>query len=141
MGCGSGGCGKNGDCSTGGCNRLNVYDWLENMLPANTAENENIYEVRFKGTRKWFYRNLNSLDLTTGDFVTVESDRGYDVGVVSMGGELTRLQMKKKKIPNEEVLKIYRLANQADMDKYNEAKSKEYDALVLGRKIKNIKLI
>lgn len=121
MACGSG-------CSTG-CSRLGVTDWLENMLPPGHVEAQNIYEVKFKSTRKAFYRNVHALDLVTGDLIAVEAERGYDVGMVTMGGELVRLQMKKKKVKEDEVLKVYRHANEQDLKKLEQSRSREYGTL------------
>lgn len=117
-GCSSGGCGRNGGCATGGCNKLNTYDWLGNMLGPDTTEVNNVYEIRFKNTRKSFYRNANGLRLYIGDSVVVESDRGYDVGVLSLGGVMARLQMKKKNVnaKPEQLSKIYRKANERDLE-------------------------
>ena len=100
MGCGScgknngshsPGCKNNGSCSTGSCNKLNVYNWLTDMVLPEDYEPFNIVEVRFKGSKKQFYRNKNNLELYTGDMVVVESDIGYDVGQVSLSGELGTL--------------------------------------------------
>ena len=100
--CGSGkgtkvaGCQNNGACLTGGCNKMNVFDWLSNMeLPAD--ERFDIAEVRFKNGRKEFFRNKEKLTLITGDAVVVEVPNGHHIGYVSMQGELVRLQMQKKK--------------------------------------------
>ncbi|MDW8159025.1 MAG: regulatory iron-sulfur-containing complex subunit RicT [Bacteroidia bacterium] len=130
MGCLTG-CG----CKSAGCNFLNVHDWLSDMLPPSHSEAKNIYEVSFKSTRKGFYQNVNALNITIGDYVVVESDRGYDVGKISMGGELVRLNMKKKKINPEHVLKIYRLATAEDLKKLEELRSKEMAMLVQSRAI------
>lgn len=107
MGCGScstgscspAGCGSSGRCGTGGCNRLNTHDWLsEIMLPQGAA----VYpyaEVRFKGSRKEFFKyNPQELELFTGDWVVCEGKSGFDVGRISLKGELVRLQMLKKKV-------------------------------------------
>lgn len=134
-GCSNGGCGKKGGCSSAGCNRLNVYDWLENMLPPGSSEKDNIYEVKFKTTRKSFFRNANAIDIVTGDYVVVESDRGFDIGVVTMGGELVRLQMKKKKIDPESVQRIFRVATEEDMLKLEENRNREMPALSKTREI------
>jgi cell fate regulator YaaT (PSP1 superfamily) len=130
MGC-STGCG----CKSAGCGFLNVYDWLSDMLPPGHIEANNIYEVSFKTTRKGFYQNVNALDLTTGDKVIVESDRGYDLGRITMGGELVKLNMKKKKINPEHTLKIYRIATAEDIKKLEELRSQEDAMLVHTRSI------
>lgn len=89
-----GGCKSNGTCGTSGCNALNVYDWFKDMdLPAGHKP-FNVVEVRFKGSRKEFFRNTNNLELYTGDYVCVESSIGFDIGTVSATGEIVRLQLK-----------------------------------------------
>ncbi len=115
-------------CGTSGCNKLNVYDWLGNMQMPADYKPLNILEVRFKGSRKLFYRNPNNLDLIIGDYVVVETGTGgHDVGMVSLTGDLVRLQLKKYfiKEDSEEIKKIYRKANDVDQKKYEEAKERE----------------
>ncbi len=129
------GCDNNGACSTGGCNKMNVFDWLSNMgMPGNSSFE--IVEVRFKNGRKDFYRNTEKFDLTTGDAVVVEIPNGHHVGYVSMQGELVRLQMQKKKIANDhEIKKIYRLAHQKDLEKLEEVKKRELPTLYRTREV------
>lgn len=128
MACGSG-------CTTG-CAQLAVtLDWLDNMLPPGTPEGDNIYEIRFKSTRKGFYRNVYGLNFVTGDAVVVESERGYDVGTVSMGGELVRLQMKKKRIDPQFVGHVIRVANEQDTKRLEELRDMEKEYLVKTRAI------
>ncbi|MEL7531068.1 MAG: regulatory iron-sulfur-containing complex subunit RicT [Bacteroidota bacterium] len=136
-GCSSEGCGQNGGCATGGCNKLNTYDWLGNMLSPDKTEVDNVYEIRFKNTRKSFYRNVNGLRLYTGDCVVVESDRGYDVGSISMGGVLAELQMKKKrhKVAAEELPRIYRKAADKDVELLEKVRGREQETLVRTREI------
>lgn len=124
-----GGCNNNGSCGTGegGCNKLNVFDWLANMeLPGGQAQFD-IVEIRFKNSRKDFYRNVNNLQLQVGDVVAVEASPGHDIGVVSITGELVRLQMRKKGVQpdSEEIKKVYRKAKQNDIEKWQEAQSLE----------------
>jgi hypothetical protein len=88
----------------GGCNKMNVFDWLSNMEMPGTSSFD-IIEVRFKNGRKDFYRNTDKFDVTTGDAVVVEVPNGHHVGYVSMQGELVRLQMQKKKIVNDHEIK------------------------------------
>lgn len=143
MGCGCGtkkgekvaGCDNNGACGTGGCNKMNVFDWLSNMeMPGSSAFD--VMEVRFKNGRKDFYRNADKLDLTTGDAVVVEVPNGHHVGHVSLQGELVRLQMQKKKIPyDQEIKKIYRLAHQKDLEKLDEVKKRELPTLYRTREV------
>ncbi|HZW77675.1 MAG TPA: regulatory iron-sulfur-containing complex subunit RicT [Flavobacteriaceae bacterium] len=121
------GCKNNGVCGTDGCNKLTVFDWLSNMaLPAN-ADPFNALEVRFKNGRKEFFRNPDNLKLYIGDVVATEAGSGHDIGVVTLTGELVRVQMKKKKVPLklESLPKVYRKANQKDIDLWQELRSKE----------------
>ncbi|HRJ29525.1 MAG TPA: regulatory iron-sulfur-containing complex subunit RicT [Cyclobacteriaceae bacterium] len=129
------GCNNNGACQTGGCNKMNVFDWLSNMeMPTQDAFN--VVEVRFKNGRKDFYRNIDKLNLTTGDAVIVEIPNGHHLGYVSLQGELVRLQMQKKKIANDnEIKKIYRLAHTKDLEKFEEVKKRELPTLYRTREI------
>jgi len=129
------GCKNNGNCSSGGCNKLEVNDWLANMsLPENQARYD-IVEVRFKNSRKNFYRNSKNLSLQGGDVVVVEETSGYDVGVVSIVGELARIQVKKKETNFKplEAKKIHRIASQEDIDKWIKARSFESDLMQRSR--------
>jgi cell fate regulator YaaT (PSP1 superfamily) len=129
------GCKNNGTCSSGGCNKLEVYDWLANMsLPAGQSQYD-IVEIRFKNSRKIFYRNASNLGLCAGDVVAVEASPGHDIGVVSALGELARIQVAKKS-PNlkpMEIKKIYRIATQEDIDKWIEARGLEKDVMFQAR--------
>lgn len=129
------GCKNNGTCSSGGCNKLGVFDWLANMqLPAGQASYD-ILEIRFKNSRKTFYRNAKNLSLQVGDVVVVEASPGYDVGVVSVVGELARIQVKKKSpgLKPMETKKILRIANQEDIDKWVQARSLESEVMFQAR--------
>lgn len=114
---------------------MNVFDWLSNMeMPTQDAFN--VVEVRFKNGRKDFYRNIDKLNLTTGDAVIVEIPNGHHLGYVSLQGELVRLQMQKKKIANDnEIKKIYRLAHTKDLEKFEEVKKRELPTLYRTREI------
>src|ERR1700732_4231231 len=119
-GCSTGrGCGSSGgSCSSksGGCNKLNVFDWLANMELPSGQKPFDIVEVRFKNSRKEFFRNRNNLQLLVGNIVVVESAQGYDVGVISISGELVRLQMRKKKVNDDGQIKaVLRKATPADV--------------------------
>jgi cell fate regulator YaaT (PSP1 superfamily) len=132
-----GGCKNNGSCSTGGCNKLNVFDWLANMeLPAGQPVFDCV-EVRFKNSRKEIFRNVNTLPLNVGDVVAVEASPGHDIGVISISGELVRLQMKKKNAnpASEEIKKLYRKAKQTDIDKWVEAQNLEHSTMYRARTI------
>ncbi|APS38242.1 MULTISPECIES: regulatory iron-sulfur-containing complex subunit RicT [Salegentibacter] len=121
------GCKNNGTCGTDSCNKLSVFDWLSNMSMPNGVEPFNYVEVRFKNGRKHFFKNTENLSLSMGDVVAVEASPGHDVGMVSLTGELVRVQMKKKKVKtdSEEVLKIYRKATQKDIDVWEEVRGRE----------------
>ncbi|MEY4627139.1 MAG: hypothetical protein RL003_1111 [Bacteroidota bacterium] len=132
-----GGCKSNGTCGTSGCNALNVYDWFKDMdLPAGHKP-FNVVEVRFKGSRKEFFRNTNNLELYTGDYVCVESSIGFDIGTVSATGEIVRLQLKKYRVreDSEEMRSIQRVALEKDLERRTEAKSKEDQTLERARTI------
>lgn len=138
--CGSGGgtprgCKNNGTCSSGGCNKLEVYDWLANVsLPAGQAPYD-IVEIRFKNSRKAFYRNSKGLSIQTGDVVVVEASPGFDVGVVSVVGELSRIQVNKKEpgFKELEAKKVIRIANQEDIDNWVKARALEKDVMFSSR--------
>ena len=129
------GCKNNGTCSSGGCNKLGVFDWLANMqLPSGQTQYD-ILEIRFKNSRKAFYRNAKNLSLQVGDAIVVEASPGYDVGIVSVVGELARIQVKKKapSLKPMEVRKIMRIATQEDIDKWSEARSLEREVMFQAR--------
>jgi cell fate regulator YaaT (PSP1 superfamily) len=134
MGCGSCGTGKpngcksNGGCSTGGCNRLNVHDWLMNLPFSDPESNCRIVEVSFKqGSRKEFFRNTTLQYLEKGEYVTVEGVSGFDVGEVSLTGELVRMQLKKKQVDefSPEIKKILRKSTDRDIESFEISKSRE----------------
>src|SRR5436190_11790552 len=133
MGCGSGACGtkdgapggcqSHGSCSTGGCNRMNVHDWLMNLPFSDPESSCRVIEVSFnQGSRKEFFRNAPLQYFEKGELVTVEGVSGFDVGEVSLSGELVRLQLKKKgvKEDNPEIKKVLRRAGQIDIEKMKE---------------------
>lgn len=114
--------------------KLSVFDWLSNVQ--NPAANRCDYvEVRFKNDRKAFYKNVHTLPVHIGSVVTVEANPGHDVGVVSLTGELVKIQMKKKRCREEDAPKIYRLANQKDLDTWQDLRKKEDTVKVEARKI------
>lgn len=138
--CGSGdgtprGCKNNGTCSSGGCNKLEVYDWLANIALPGGQKPYDIVEIRFKNSRKAFYRNTKSLSLQVGDVVVVEASPGFDVGVVSVVGELARIQVSKKEpgFKESEARKITRIANQEDIDNWVKARDLEKDVMYSSR--------
>lgn len=114
--------------------KLNTYDWLADV--PNNSEEEDMVEVQFKNTRKGYYKNTNGLELTKGDLVAVEASPGHDIGTVTLTGKLVRLQMKKNNFRTDvEVKKIYRLAKPIDIEKYEEAKSREHETMIKTRQI------
>ncbi len=146
MGCGScgknngshsPGCGNNGACSTGSCNKLNVYNWLTDMVLPEDYEPFNIVEIRFKGSKKYFYKNVNHLELFTGNYVVVDSDIGYDIGEVSLAGELVKLHLKKYGVDenSKEMRTIQSIANDEQLKKYNFYKDNEQKTLEQARTI------
>ncbi|MEB2782238.1 regulatory iron-sulfur-containing complex subunit RicT [Algoriphagus sp. C2-6-M1] len=114
---------------------MNVFDWLSHMgIPE--VDKFDIVEVKFKGGRKEYYRNVDFLSLNTGDPVVVDVPSGHHIGHVSLQGELVRLQMQKRKIrDDDEILRIYRVANQKDMEKWGEAQNREIPTLYRCRQI------
>ena len=130
------GCKSNGGCGSGGCNKLNTYDWLT-ALDIEDTDGFDIVEVSFKnGAVKEFFHNHPHLGVMTGDTVVTECKGGFDIGVISLSGELVRLQMKKKKVREASIRdKILRKANERDLEKLEEARSKEYQTMVRARAI------
>ncbi len=123
------GCNNNGACSSGSCDKLTVFDWLSNMTLPNNQEPFDTMEIRFKNGRKWFYKNTKKLTICIGDIVAVETSPGHDIGVVSLTGELVKIQMKKKNIAidNPEIKQIYRKASQKDIDIWTTSRNKELE--------------
>lgn len=131
---------KCGNCQRGlcahGCGhdqcQMNVHDYLAD-LPDNQKVTD-LVEVQFKNTRKGFYHNENHLNIKKGDIVAVEALPGHDIGIVTMTGRLVALQMKKASLkPGEELKRIYRIARPTDMEKYEEAKAREHETMILSR--------
>lgn len=136
MGCGScqtaggglpKGCNNNGNCSSGGCEKLSVFDWLANMQLPDDQKPFDKVEVRFKNGRKDFFYNKDELSLSMGDTVATEAQSGHDIGIVSLTGELVKVQMKKKKVNPErdDLPVVYRKANQRDLDKWHDCQKRE----------------
>jgi len=131
------GCKNNGTCGSDGCNKLTVFDWLSNMaLPGDQKPFIGV-EIRFKNGRKHFYKNSGKLSLSIGDVVATEAMSGHDIGIVTLTGELVKVQMKKKKQPEkvEELPKIYRKATQKDIDIWQTARAKEPEIQKRSREI------
>lgn len=121
------GCKSNGTCGTDSCNKLTVFDWLANMQLPSGEEAFDVVEVRFKNSRKEYFRNTDNLPLKIGDLVATQAKSGHDIGQVTLTGELVRFQLKKKKIKEDSdaLLKIYRMATQNDIDKWQTARDRE----------------
>lgn len=138
-GCGTlpAGCRNNGACGINGCNKLNVFDWLAGIEMPSGIKPLGIAEVRFKNTRKEFFKNSENLDLVIGDIVAVEVASGHDIGVVSLTGELVRIQMEIKGVSPEskEIKKIYRKAKATDIDRWKSAQALENESMLKARKI------
>lgn len=122
-------------CIDMGGNKLNVTDWLADI--SEGYQNCDIVEVRFKNTRKGYFRNVNDIKLKKGDVVAVEASPGHDIGIVSLTGALVRIQLDRVGIPFEstEFRKVYRKAKPADVDKWNESIGLEFSTMIKSRKI------
>ncbi|MBQ9213958.1 MAG: hypothetical protein IJ150_08470, partial [Bacteroidales bacterium] len=121
--------------NTDSCNKLNAIDWLID-IPETASSYTDIVEVRFKNTRKGFYRNVNNIDLQVGDFVAVEASPGHDIGVVSIKGPLIKFQLKKAKVDiNSEFKKIYRKARVSDIEKFKQVVAREDQVMLRSRQI------
>ena len=133
-----GGCKSNGGCSTGGCNRMNTHDWLRNLPMSDVAGACKVMEVSFsQGTRKDFFRNAALHPYEKGDLISVEGVSGFDVGEVSLTGEIVRLQMKKRNVKedNPEMKKVLRIATDRDIDIWKQNKVREPEAVIRSRAI------
>lgn len=130
------GCQNNGTCGTDSCNKMTVFDWLSNMVyPSGTAL-YNVVEVRFKNGRKDFYKNQDGLTLSIGDIIATEAASGHDIGIVTLTGELVKVQMKKKKVDAKgPLLKVYRKATQKDIDIWQACRNREEPMKVRAREL------
>jgi cell fate regulator YaaT (PSP1 superfamily) len=131
------GCKNNGTCGTDSCNKLTVFDWLSNMSLSNGEAPFDCAEIRFKNGRKEFYRNTEKLTLSMGDIVATEASPGHDIGIVTLTGELVKIQMKKKGAnhTSKDILKIYRKASQRDIDIWSASRDKEEPMKVRAREL------
>ncbi len=132
------GCKSNGGCSTGGCNRMNTHDWLRNLPIADFDSACKVIEVSFnQGTRKDFFRNPALQPYEKGELIAVEGISGFDVGQVSLTGEIVRLQMKKRgvKEDNPEMKKVLRVATDRDIEQLKQNKAREPEAVIRSRAI------
>jgi cell fate regulator YaaT (PSP1 superfamily) len=121
--------------TVGSCAKLNVYDWLYDVK--STINTDDVVEIRFKNTRKDYFRNVNGLTLKAGDMVAVEASPGHDIGMVSLIGDLVIKQMKRHKVTmvDGELRKIYRIAKPVDLQKWEEAIASEHETMLKARKI------
>jgi len=131
------GCKNNGTCGTDGCNKLTVFDWLSNMSLPNGEKPFDCVEVRFKNSRKDFFRNTENLSLSIGDVVATQAQSGHDIGMVTLAGELVKVQMKRKKIDfnDNEIPKVYRKASQKDIDTWQKCRDREEEIKKRAREI------
>lgn len=131
------GCQSNGGCSNGACSHLASFNWLSGLQLPQRYNNFDVIEVRFKNGRKGYYRNIYNHSIYIGDSVAVEASPGHDIGIVSMTGELVKLQMKKNKVVYSagDMKKVYRKSSQEDLDKWTEARNRESETMLRARKI------
>ena len=131
------GCQSNGGCSSGGCNRLNVFNWLAEIPLSDFGKPYNIIEISFNnGSRKDYYKNTNNVAYEKGQMVTVEGVSGFDLGQISLTGELVKLQLKKYNVKEDQVDKrILRMATDSDLELYYSNKFKEKEILIRSRAI------
>ncbi|MFT4697972.1 MAG: cell fate regulator YaaT (PSP1 superfamily) [Flavobacteriaceae bacterium] len=131
------GCKNNGTCGSDGCNKLTVFDWLSNMSLPGKSLPFNGVEARFKNGRKHFYKTPENITLSIGDVVATEATSGHDIGIVTLTGELVKVQMKKKKETTdvESLPKIYRKASQKDIDIWQNSRKKESEIQKRSREI------
>ena len=117
-----------------GCCKLEDYDWLQGVTQNQFAD---IFEVRFKNTRKGFYVNASNQSIKMGDMVIVEAQSGHDLGIVTLEGPLVGRQMRCKGLDPEtvELKKIYRRAKQLDIEKWQEAIAREQETMIRARQI------
>jgi cell fate regulator YaaT (PSP1 superfamily) len=133
-----GGCQSHGSCGTGSCNRMNVYDWLSNLPIHDPATECRVMEISFnQGSRKDFFRNTTTQIFEKGELVSVEGVSGFDVGSVSLTGELVRIQMKKKTVDefHPDMKKVLRRASDRDLDLLKQNKAREKEAVIRSRAI------
>jgi len=128
------GCQNNGACGIKGCEKLEVYDWLSGMALPEGQKAFNVIEVRFKNDRKHFFRISDDLELFVGDVVVTEAVQGFDVGVVSLTGELVKYQMRKKNVKdNHEIKRVVRKATQEDITRWQQARMREKETMMAVR--------
>ncbi len=131
------GCKSNGSCGTGSCGKLSVFDWLADVELPNGQSTYDVLEIRFKNSRKGFYRNIKGINLQVGDVVAVDASPGYDVGIVSIVGELARIQVRKKtqNFKAHEARSILRRATKEDIEKWKSMRERESDTMFASRRL------
>jgi len=131
------GCKSNGSCATGSCGKLSVFDWLADVELPNGQSTYDVVELRFKNSRKSFFRNIKGINLQVGDVVAVETTPGYDIGVVSVVGELARIQVRKKtqNFKAHEARSIIRKATSSDIEKWSKFRAKEQETMYSSRRL------
>jgi len=139
------GCGTGGGCSTckvsekRGSAASSVFNWLANVEEAKSNSNKNLVEIQFKMNRKEYFENKDNLSISEGDFVAVEGNSGHDIGKITLIGEIVYYQIKRKKIniKTNPLKKIYRLAKDTDLSKYESAIDLEQSTLKKAKEIIN----
>lgn len=125
------GCKSNGNCASGGCERMSVFNWLSDLPNPSGKKDFDVVEVSFKNGRKEFFRNAKGYTLYKGDSVVVEGNPGVDVGLVMLTGELVKHQMKRKKEFSKprDLKKIFRRPTEQDLEVWKEARGREYETM------------
>jgi cell fate regulator YaaT (PSP1 superfamily) len=120
------------------CSKMNVHNWMGHIHSPSNTDICNVVEVRFKNSRKDFYRLPEGLEISEGDVVAVEGNPGHDIGIVTLSGELCRIQMKKRKLDlNSDFKRLYRRAKAADIEKWLQSVRKEDDMIFKTRDYTN----
>ncbi len=119
------------------CAKLDAYDWLQNIELITDTKDPEFVEVRFKNCKKEFYKVTNGMNLETGDFVAVESTSGHDIGIVTLTGEIVKLQMDKKncKLDSDQIKKVYRRVRSSDIEKWVASVQLEEESIFKTRQV------
>ncbi len=131
------GCKNNGTCGSDSCNKLTVFDWLENMAPPQGETALSIVEVRFKNSRKEFYRFPEQIKPHAGHLVITATEHGFDLGTVTLSGALVAVQMKRKKVAvdGDQVGEILRFANDQEIELWHQLREKEAEVQKRAREL------
>lgn len=131
------GCKSNGSCGTGSCGKLSVFDWLADIELPSGQSTYDVVEVRFKNGRKGFYRNIKGINLQVGDVIAVDTSPGFDLGIVSVVGELARIQVRKKTqhFKAHEARSILRKGTKEDIDKWKGLRDLEPETMFASRRL------